>query len=347
MKAESTTKRNINLDYLRVAATLGVIVLHVSSQNFYSTDVNGSQWQVFNVFDSIVRWSVPVFVMISGSLFLGREIPLRKLYSKYILRLTVAFITWSLLYAILNGGSVGHILLSTIKGNSHMWFILMIIGLYISVPVLKLIVDKGWKTKYYLTLSFVFAFFIPEVVNITRDFGSGAFVKGINSINDDLMILDVKVFLGYSSYFILGYCINKIEIERFQRRIIYLLGLLGFIFTIVVDAIVAIQTQQGCSTYYGFFNVNVLLESISVFVYFKYLHVDNQMMNLVMRYLAKYSFGVYLVHILILNQLNIRLGLNSLSFSPILSVLFFIVSAFSYSVSAILNQLPVVRDYLV
>ena len=52
---------------------------------------NSLEWKVFNFFESIVRWSVPIFVMISGSLFLGREIPLRKMYSKYIFRMVIFF----------------------------------------------------------------------------------------------------------------------------------------------------------------------------------------------------------------------------------------------------------------
>lgn len=67
-------KRTIYFDYLRVMATLAVIMLHMSAQNWYVSDVNGYNWQVFNLYDSIVRWGVPVFVMISGALFLKKGI---------------------------------------------------------------------------------------------------------------------------------------------------------------------------------------------------------------------------------------------------------------------------------
>ena len=49
-------ERTIYFDYIRVFATFAVIILHISAQNWYSTDVNGFDWQVFNFFDSIVRW---------------------------------------------------------------------------------------------------------------------------------------------------------------------------------------------------------------------------------------------------------------------------------------------------
>ena len=67
-------ERKTYCDYLRLIATFAAVVLHVAASNWYSTDVNGLEWQSFNFYDSVVRWGVPIFVMISGSLFLSREI---------------------------------------------------------------------------------------------------------------------------------------------------------------------------------------------------------------------------------------------------------------------------------
>lgn len=85
-------KRKIYCDYLRFFAILAVITLHVAAKNWCSTDVQSFEWGIFNLFDSIVRWGVPVFVIISGSLFLSREIDIKRIYSKYVLRLVVAHI---------------------------------------------------------------------------------------------------------------------------------------------------------------------------------------------------------------------------------------------------------------
>lgn len=65
--------RTVYFDYLRVFAIFAVIILHISASNWHTTDVNGFEWQVFNFFDSITRWCVPIFIMISGSLFLNRN----------------------------------------------------------------------------------------------------------------------------------------------------------------------------------------------------------------------------------------------------------------------------------
>ena len=63
------------------------------------------------------------------------------------------------------------------------------------------------------------------------------------------------------------------------------LGIVGFVFTIVMDMIVALKTQTYCGNYYGNFNVNILFESIAVFTAFKYGKED----TVVLCHLAAYS----------------------------------------------------------
>lgn len=85
-------QRIIYFDVLRIAATLGVMLLHISSQNWSVTNVTSFQWQTFNFFDSIVRWTVPIFVMISGALFLDRDISIGKIFKNNIFRIITAFL---------------------------------------------------------------------------------------------------------------------------------------------------------------------------------------------------------------------------------------------------------------
>ena len=72
-------KKNIlYLDVLRIIATFAVIAIHVVTLYWNDYDVSTYEWGAFNVFDSISRWAVPIFCMISGYLFLNNE--KKKLY---------------------------------------------------------------------------------------------------------------------------------------------------------------------------------------------------------------------------------------------------------------------------
>ncbi|WP_175637699.1 acyltransferase family protein, partial [Dickeya dadantii] len=57
----------------RIVSTFAVIVLHVSAYTVALADLGTFSWWVGNLYDSLVRWCVPVFIMISGALLLSPE----------------------------------------------------------------------------------------------------------------------------------------------------------------------------------------------------------------------------------------------------------------------------------
>ena len=141
-KVRPRSERTAYFDWLRVAAALAVMMIHVCAQHWYDTDVNGAAWRSFNLIDSLVSCAVPIFVMISGALFLNREIPLSKLLSKYCLRMLAAYFFWSLIYALFEAKSPAAALALTLRGHFHMWFLPMIIGLYLCVPLFRALTEE-------------------------------------------------------------------------------------------------------------------------------------------------------------------------------------------------------------
>lgn len=352
-------KRIAYFDYLRVLAITSVVVLHVAAQNFNALDGRSFEWNVFNFFDSISRWGVPAFLMISGSLFLTKEVKIKDLYSKYILRLAIACCVWTAFYAIanpsdklvLNDGikEFGKIIINNIKDAHHMWFIPMMIGVYMCIPIIKQIVGTKESTKYFLILSFIFAFIIPQSGNLANDFIGGLFSLGINKINAiAINNMKMNLVLGYSFYFILGYYLNNLELTKKQRTVVYCLGAVGFLSTILLNAAVAWKTNKPCQLYYDYFNVNVALEAIAVHTLFKYRNFDNEKLNSFISQLSKYSFGVYLVHVFVIELLKV-IGLDTMRFLPIVSVP--VISAItlivSYAISFAINKIPKIGKWIV
>ena len=344
-KADRTTY----FDYLRILATFAVIVLHVSASNWSFVDVNSAAWKTFNFYNGISRWCVPVFVMISGALFLNRDVPLKKICSKYIFRLAVSFVVWSAVYSLFLRDTAANRILSAVQGYYHMWFIPMIIGVYLLIPLIRPVVRSGNRTRYYLLLSFVFAFAAPEVVTLTEDFGGPLVRKAVGAVNVDFAYMNMHMVMGYVSYFVLGYYLDRITLGRKQRIAVYALGLLGFVSTVGLNLTAALRTQTLSQRYYGNFTVNVLLEAAAVFTWFKYGRYDHERMNRLVQRLSGYSFGAYLVHVLIIEQMSVRLGFQTLSFSPVFSIpcIGLIVFVLSFGISALLNRIPVVKKYMV
>lgn len=341
--------RTIYLDWLRFFSIFAVVVLHCASQNWYRTDVNGFEWQVFNFYDSLVRWAVPVFVMISGCLFLNKDVDIRKLYGKYIFRLTVAFFIWSIFYAFFTPhNSIIQYFTILMKGKYHMWFIPMIIGLYVLLPMMRQIVKNEEVMKYFLLCSFVFLSFIPTINKLIRDFGSEDMIKGWDIIHKTILSLRINSFFGMTAYFVLGYYLNSIDLNKKKRVFIYCLGLLGSVLIIILQSVVAIKLQNRHANYYDAANIFVLSQCIAIFVFFKYTEFP-KFANTLGEKLSQYSFGVYLVHVFVLEQLRQLCGINTLSFNPIFSVPVIAVGVctISFVISAILNHIPTLKRYIV
>ena len=345
---DKRTNRTTYFDYLRVFASIAIMLLHISGDKWAEVDVNSFQWQTFNVYNSISRWGVGIFVMISGAIFLSREIPISKIYSKYILRMVLTFIAWSTFYAVYEGGTKKEMVDAAILGCYHMWFILMIIGLYACIPFLRRIALDRKTSMYYFALFLVFTVLISELTSLIYDFGGDTLIAVTKLINKDIRKLGLNMIVGFPGYFLLGYYLNNYAFSKKQRRIIYPAGILGFAVTIVLSSLAALRAQAPTENYYDTFTVNVLLESVAVFVWFKYRQFENAKLNLLFQHLSKYSFGAYLVHVLIIRNLR-RSGFDTLMMNPIGSVLLVLAAVcfISFVISAVLNRIPIVKKYLV
>ena len=209
--------RNNAYDYLRISASLGVMVLHLAAQKYHSISMYSHEWQVLNFYDSIVRWTVPVFVMISGALFLSRDITIDKLYMRYIPRLAVSYIFWSLIYAIAVGYNFREHKIAWLSGHYHMWYIPMCIGLYIMFPIVKEIVHNKHITYYYLFVSLLFASILPTVISLMKDFRLQWMKSGVLVINDIVNDMNMKLVMGFTAYFVLGYVLSEIDLSLTKR----------------------------------------------------------------------------------------------------------------------------------
>lgn len=96
-----SNERIVYLDLLRLVATFAVIFLHVCASEFNASFIS-KNWYISTVYNSLVRWCVPLFVMISGVLFLNpnKEITYQDILKKRIPRLFVVYVFWSVFYVL-------------------------------------------------------------------------------------------------------------------------------------------------------------------------------------------------------------------------------------------------------
>lgn len=359
MTENKLMQRQYHLDYLRVFASIAIILLHVSAQNMNYVELAGTEWNIYNICNSASRWGVPVFVMISGALFIPREIPTKTLYQKYISRMAIAYVVWSAFYAIVDpiGNliftegykiSITEIIGNFISGAVHLWFLPMIIALYMCIPLIKQLTKNDNLIKYFLLLSFIFCFIKTQTELVVTNLLSGSVLTIFENVNTLFKNFNINLVLGYTSYFILGFYLNKTEINKKKRTLIYILGVIGLISTILLNLAASKNAGKSTETFFSASSVNVLLMAIAVFVWFKYNSKGNDRLNKIIVKLSKYSFGAFLVHIFILQVLH-AFGIQSTSFHPVLSVpaITIFTTVVSYLISLVLNKIPIIKKYIV
>ena len=343
-------RRILYFDYLRILAVFNVILLHVTATHLWD-DIGTSQFLVYDTYSTISRWCVPVFVMISGALFLDpqREICIKKLYTKNLLRLVTAFCFWSILYAALDfayGVRTRDVLYNLVQGHYHLWFIFMLAGLYLVVPILRKVTESKKLSQYFLVLWFLFVIVLQTVIYLAG-FVSSSFSELFSKVSDSLSFC---VAGGYSGYFVLGYYLNHYGLTKKKRTFVYILGIAGFIATFLLP--ILYFKVRGFPNYHFNENltVNVFLESVFVFVFFKYLiKTENGKDNKIVKTLSDCSFGIYLVHLVIYEFFKNQFGIDSLIFNPIVSIPLISIGIFiiSFIITYVLKKIPILQKYIV
>ena len=351
----SRTERIEYIDILRVVSMFFIVMIHVVYQSFEILPVTGFEWNTLNVYDSLSRWSVPIFVMISGALFLGKDKPLKVIFRKNIIRLITSFFFWSVVYALIFYIRYRNAISTWVQiftGHYHMWFVIMIIGLYLVVPILRKIAESKEITKLFLILSLIFASVIPMIQTMLGFFFGEPIVTIRSVLSSVVDNFYMKLPLGYAGFFVLGYALNRYDISKKLEYTIYALGAAGAIFTIVGTSVRAAQTNTAFTGFYNYTTPNVAVMAIAVFVLFKkHYHIKNadSVAQKLIRALSKYSFGIYLVHLAVIEFMNTTLHITPASFNPIISTLLICISSalISVLISAALNHIPILKKYIV
>ncbi len=349
------SKRLYYLDFLRVFSSFLVIVGHVCSLNWATLQPESFEWNLLNVFESFLQTSVPIFFMISGALFLdeNKDIRIKDIYFKYIPRLLTAYLFWSLIYMLYSGvTSLPNAVYRIISGHFHMWFIPALIGIYIIVPFLRAITKTRNLTIYYLVVAVIFSFILYFFAPILEE-SKITLVSYVGLIlNTIKKKLSITFILGNSPYFVLGYFLNKFDFNKKARRLIYLIGIAGFFITLASTYFLSVSKNQSDGTFYNRTSFSVFLEAAAIFVFVKYNFKKEKFKDFYLKkleYLSKCSFGVFLVHPMIIDIINHYFDIKSFSVAtPVgVPVVALFIALISYVVSWILNKIPFVNKYIV
>lgn len=339
-------KKDLNYIYLlRIIGSIGIIMIHVTAFNWYSNKVDFN-WQVNNSLNLLSHWAIPLFIFISGHIFLGlkKDFTIKDFYLKYIPNLILIILIWGIIYGFYqyNNFSIQifkNILKDIITGKAfiHLWYLYMLIGLYVVTPILKIFVNKASKSEflYYLFISTLIMIIIPHFFSIWK---FRAFESLFNS-------LYIEIFNGYVYYYMLGGFMFKYDFTSKQKKLIYLLTVSITIITIAFTILMSNYNEIATTYFSGTFSPISLMLLLSIFLLSKKVTSNIKANNLtILKEISSLTMGIYLIHFYIVNLFGYN-GLNSNFINPIIGapLIAIIIFTISLIVSFVISKVPFLK----
>jgi surface polysaccharide O-acyltransferase-like enzyme len=335
-------KRIIVFDVMRVVAAFAVVWQHVGGQG-WNESFPSLEWEIRNLYVSIAQWSVPLFIMISGALFLApeKQLIIRRLYGKNILRIVYVFLFWSLIYMIYTEGfdiDFKVAVVSILKGPPHFWFLKIMIGLYIMIPILKSVVPNRQAFRYLVIFSIVATFVIPELI-LRVGLYNMQWMDILNEYYDGFGIAP----LGFLSYFVLGYYLYSYPTRKCVKYTIYVLALVSLIGSILLTHFCSHYLGWSFGFFYDDMRPFVMIQACAIFIFIKDYGTS---ISPIARHgivcLSNCSLGIFLVHPIFLRMLNDFFAFNTSTYNPLffIPIFVFIVFTISFFMVRIISYIP-------
>lgn len=296
------------VDLARAVVMFGVVLVHASADVITEWGrFPGSWWWAANLYDSLARGCVPVFVMLSGALLLPKREGYREFFLKRFQRILIPALVWTALYLFWKkqfympglGFPEAFRLAAGAGVHFHLWFIYLIAGLYVITPVLRVLTAHASRRDllYWIILWFLVSSVFP-------------FWEG----GDKLLLhtglrfkIPLELAQGFVGYFILGHLLLHSETSKFRYPAcgVWVISFLACLFG---TYFLSRQTHSFQVLFYDNMAPNVVFYAASFFLIMKQVgpvletRMKGGLRNFVLA-LSKASFGIYLIHPMILDAL--------------------------------------------
>lgn len=349
---EHTEKKHIAyLEVLRLVACILVVGVHVSAFNLEQVPVESLNFKVMNGLDCLSILGVPLFVMISGALFLAPsyEITVKKFYTRKIPRIVFLYFFWLLFYNVVNfleNGTVWNfinvkkqIVLESLlgKGMYHMWYLPMLAVLYLLTPFLKSFAADRKKCMLFCALGFGYSILLPTALKF--EFPYRTIVESLYNQ------FDCSFFGGYVTYYVLGHVLHEYvpKLSAQKKAALGLGGVIAMGIEIAVCNAWSVKTGIMSTILNTPFSVTAFIGAAAIFLLLRD-GVSGRKQEELSGRLAGLTLGIYLIHPLFLRIYG-WLGGTTLFAPAAIAVPLIIVLITLISGAAVyaLSKIPVVK----
>ena len=305
LSGQDLPEREVLLDVLKVVSAFCIVLIHSCGQGFSKT-FGTSSWFGFLLINTIPRFAVPVFMMVSGSLMLGRNTPSLSVVSKKAGKAVLLLVVWNFLYFFLHewlwhstgGGSIKTLLAVPVKRqfSGHLWYAYFLVWMYLFTPIVSVLYHAlSMKLRFYFVL-------ISLLVPGGMDFYSTFFNLGGANI---LPSFHLYMTFSYIALMFLGRMIYE-GISQIRHPAITgaFCALAGFFAAVIVTADWCLKQGKARDIFISENKLFIVIYSFGLFLAVasrrdSLNHLPRKV-KCAVRFLAERSLGIYFFHIVVI-----------------------------------------------
>lgn len=335
------------IDALRIIAAVLVVVVHASTYFFelHVPTYSSWPWLFAAAYGSLARVCIPLFFMITGYLLFRGDIEPLSFWHRRVSRLAVPWPVWSVIYLCHRRWMLGNDIsfysaVRLILVNEvyyHLWFLYSLFRVYIAIPFFAPIINLKSSLLLHVATAIwcVNTVILPPVTELLTE------RTGINC----QLAVETPMFSGFLGFVLLGFTIGRMCITSARTILFILMLLLGLILTFFLTVHASVAVGSGDQRWFGYFCAGVVMAACGIFYLGRFLSKISD--HPVIRRTAAMTFGVYLVHPLMIEAtlplVKARLS-NSIFGVPLLAS---IVLLLSFVAVYLLAKVPSVRRIVV
>lgn len=299
--------RNLSLDVLRVLAIFLVIWQHTSENYYIGPNVSlvHDAVPVVGIFNSYSRCCIGLFIMISGYLLIPMKQSTSQFFRRRFSRVLFPWLFWCVLYALRMGymekeggadilSHIAHIFVNFGTDVGHLWYVYMLLGIYLLVPVISPWLRSCSKRElqFYLALWGI-TLLLPYLHQIWPE------MWGECSWNPTPTLY---YFTGFGGYFVLGHYIRRYG--PLGKAFSWMLLIVGYGITASAFILHGAHTNSAVDAEipWDFCCINVAMMALGTFSLISRLDIKAKgAARKLVETTSVCSYGMYLCHIMVLS----------------------------------------------
>ncbi len=355
-------KRIVFLDWLRFIACFMVMLVHCiepfylgGPEGTYIASKSDALW--VTLVNSALRPAVPLFIMTSSYLLLPLKTDTGTFFRKRFTRVLVPFLVWTLLYIFVYPyvcgtspdviGSFKSLIFNFLMSSGHLWFVYMLLGIYLLMPMISPWIDKiTRKEERGFLILWAFTCVIPLLRPLAAAVTGSANLWGECPWNEFGTFYYVSGFVGFvvlAHYFrkhvgeiswgktlavampfwLIGYAVTAAGFWHFMPNE------LGFPLSASYETAVEMETTWNFSTF------GVMMQTLAYFLIIRKITASGFVYEHIVLPISKLSYGMYLMHMFVLTPVFSWINSTGLATALVM----FISAILTYIICALLARL--------